>query len=327
MQGQERLSNTGPSANAPQVYAGADVCKDWLDVYFYPIGRTLRLANNPSGLKQLKRELAGFQLVLVVMEATGKYHRLAQRSLHASGFAVAVVNPSRPRFFAGALGFQAKTDRIDARMLALYGEAINPRLTPPCPQNLEDLQELVAARVAAVAERTALGNQLGAARTAFLRAELSRRIKTADTHIKRLEREINRMIAADPVLLRRREIIQSIPGVGPVAAIAMAVGLAEMGSCSNKKIALLAGLAPIADDSGDSSSPRHIKGGRGHVRTAIYMAAVAAAHYNSDFKVLYHRLIAAGKKPKVALTAIMRKLVVLANTLITENRIWTPIRP
>lgn len=327
MQGQERLCHTGPSANAPQVYAGADVCKDWLDVYLHPIGRTLRLANSPSGLRQLKRELAGFQPVLVVMEATGKYHRLAQRSLHDSGFAVAVVNPSRPRFFAGALGFQAKTDKIDARMLALYGEAINPRLTPPCPQNLEDLQELVGARSAAVAERVALGNRLGAARTAFLRVELNRLIKKADTHIERLEKEIERLIAADPVLLRRRGIIQSIPGVGPVAAIAMVTGLAEMGSCSNKKITLLAGLAPIADDSGDSSSPRHIKGGRGQVRIAIYMAAVAAARCNSDFKTLYRRLIAAGKKPKVALTAIMRKLVVLANTLITENRIWIPVRP
>ena len=327
MQGQERLSTTGPSANAAQVYAGVDVCKDWLDIYLHPAGRTLRLANNPSGIKQLKRELAGSRPLLVVMEATGKYHRLAQRSLYASGVGVAVVNPARPRFFAGALGSQAKTDKIDARMLALYGEAINPRVTPPCPQNLEDLQELVAARVAAVAERTALGNRLGAARTAFLRAELSRRIKTADTYIKRLDREIDRLIAADPMLLRRREIIQSIPGVGPVAAIAMAIGLAEMGSCSNKKITLLAGLAPIADDSGDSSSPRHIKGGRGHVRTAIYMAAVAAARCNSDFKTLFHRLTTAGKKPKVALTAIMRKLVALANTLITENRIWTPVRP
>ena len=327
MQGQERPRNTALAPNAPQIYAGIDVCKDWLDVYLHPLGRKSRLPNSPVGLKRLKRQLAGLGPVLVTMEATAKYHRLAQRGLHDSGFAVAVVNPSRTRLFAGARGELAKTDAIDARMLALYGEAIDPRAGAPAPKALEELQELVRARSAAVTRRTALANQLGAATTAFLRVELARHIKLVDSHIERLAAEIDRRVAADPVLAQRRDILLSIPGVGPVAATAMLVGLAEMGLCANKKIALLAGLAPIAKDSGDMSAPRHIEGGRGHVRTAIYMAAVAAARCNGDLRTFYKRLVAAGKKPKVALTAIMRKLVVLANTLITENRKWTPVRP
>lgn len=323
MQGKAKLA-----PNAPQdIHVGIDVCKAWLDIFLHPADVSFRLPNDSAGLKRLKRELAAFRVVRIVMEATAKYHRLAVRSLHDSGFPVAVINPARARHFANALGTIAKTDAIDARVLALFSEAIDPRVTSPCPQVLEHLQEIVGARQSAVADRTALLNQHGAAATAFLRAELKRRIGTLQTHIERLETEIARLIKSDPALLRRTQIIESIPGVGRITAIALVTGLAEMGSCTNKKISLLAGLAPVACDSGDTSGQRHIRGGRGHVRSAIYMAAVTAARCNHDFKIFHDRLIATGKLAKVALTAVMRKLVSLANTLVTENRLWTPIRP
>jgi transposase len=321
MQGQkspERSAQTG-------VYVGIDVCKDALDVFLHPIGQNLRIANTPDGLRALKRRLAPFSVTLVVMEATAKFHRQAHRSLHAAGFAVAVVNPLRARLFAEAAGQLAKTDRIDARMLALMGDALDPRALAPVPEDLEALQELVRARAHAIADQTALSNQRGASQTAFLKAELARRLTALAKHVARLDLEIRRRLDADCALKRRYDILISIPGVGPVAAVALIVGLPELGQCSSKAAALLAGLAPIARESGTKAGERHIAGGRAFVRTSLYMAAVAAARFNPQLCEDYTRLRAAGKSAKLALTAIMRKLVVLANVLITENRAWQPI--
>lgn len=306
------------------VYVGIDVCKAWLDVYLHPIGRQFRVANSREGLKRLKRELADLEVALIVMEATGKYHREAHRSLHASGFVVAVVNPLRSRLFAQATGMLAKTDRLDARILAVLAESLAPKAKPPAPENLEELQELVRARQAAVADVTALTNQQGESKAAILKRELARRIKLTQASIARLEAEIGRSIKGDPALARRYLILLSIKGVGPVAAAALLVGLAELGSCSGKQAALLAGLAPVACDSGEKRGQRQIRGGRGEVRTGIYMAAIAATRSNPDLKAFYRRLRHKGKLFKVAITAVMRKLVVLANTLIREDRLWQP---
>lgn len=311
----------------PPVYVGIDVCKDWLDVHVHPLGRSLRVANSRDGLKRLRRELSNVAVELVVMEATGKYHRQAHRTLHAAGWPVAIVNPLRSRLFAEATGRLAKTDTIDARLLAILGESLAPEAQPPAPEALEELQELVAARQAAAAEATALVNRLGASATAFLKTELRRRIKSLQGHIARLEAEIEGRIAADPRLQRRYAIVRSIPGIGPVAATMLIIGLCELGACSNRAAALLAGLAPIAADSGERRGERHIRGGRAPVQNALYMAAVTASRFNPHLATFYRRLIAAGKKPKVALTAVMRKLVVLANTLLREDRPWQPQPP
>lgn len=323
MQGQkspERSAETG-------VYVGIDVCKAWLDVHLHPLGQSLRVANTPEGLSALRRKLKGLRVELAVLEATAKYHRLAHRTLHAQGFAVAVVNPLRARLFAEATGQLAKTDRIDARSLALMGQTLEPRALAPAPEGLEALQELLGARTAAIAERTALSNQRGASQTAFLKAELGRRLKSVTGSIERLDTEIERRVAVDPGLKRRYDILLTIKGVGPIAALALVIGLPELGTCSGKAASLLAGLAPVAHDSGESAGQRHIRGGRACVRTGLYFAAIAAARYNPSLREDYQRLRAAGKIAKVAITAIMRKLVVLANVLITENREWQPVKP
>ncbi len=314
------------SAETP-VYVGIDVCKDWLDIHLHPIGRALRLANSADGLKSLTRTLRPYPVALVVMEATGKYHRRAHRHLHAAGLRVTVINPLRARLFAEAAGALAKTDAIDARLLAILGEGLAPQVTPPAPEALEALQELVRARAAARAEATALTNRRHASQTSFLRAELARRIKTLGRHVARLEAEIARRIEADPGLARRHAILLSIPGVGPVTAASLLVDLAELGYCSGKAASLLVGLAPIARDSGEKAGERRIRGGRAGPRTALYMAALSAARHDPDLSAFYKRLREAGKKPKVALVAVMRKLVVLANTLIKEDRLWQPKRP
>lgn len=313
--------------NAMPVYAGVDVCKEWLDVYVHPTGQSLRVSNDQVGLKRLKRVLAAVCVARVVMEATGKLHRAAQRSLHAAGLAVAVVNPLRARLFAEAAGMLAKTDAIDARLLAVMGAALEPAETPPPPAALEEVRELVNARTAATAERTALTNRLATVGTPFLRAELRRRRDACQRHVERLDAEIERRILTEPGMARRHAILCSIPGIGPATAAIFIAGMSELGACSAKQAAMLAGVAPLANDSGDKSGRRTIKGGRMPVRNAAYMAALSARRHNPDLATFAKRLQRAGKCAKVILVAVMRKLIVLANTLITQNRLWSPIAP
>ena len=323
MQGKVKIE----ARSASPVYVGIDVCKDHLDIYLHPLGLSDRLANSKDGIRRLKRLLTGHTVVLVVMEATGKHHRLTHRSLSQSGIAVAVVNPLRSRLFAEAIGTRAKTDRVDAKMLAVLGDALGPEAIPPTSEALEALQELVHARNAATAERTALTNRRAASNTAFLKAEINRRLKSLDRHIDRLADEIAKRIASEPGLARRQQILLSMPGVGAGVAANLLVDLAELGSLDRHAAASLAGLAPFADDSGEVTGKRHIKGGRANPRRALYWAALSAARHNPDLRNFYKRLVENGKKPKVALTAVMRKLVVLANTLIKEDRVWTNHAP
>jgi transposase len=315
--------------SATAVYAGIDVSKDWLDVHVHPGGQSWRVANDQVGLRRLRRHLDELELrpERIVLEATGKYHRLAFRTLSAWGYGVVVINPLRARLFADACGVLAKTDRIDARLLAVMGYSLAPQPSAPVPLQLEQLQELVNAHSAAHAEAAALGNRLEQSTIRFLKNELKRRRTSLKGHIKRLEAEIAQLIKGDPGLAARYAILVSIPSIGAITAAALLAGLSELGQCTSKAAALLAGLAPIADDSGRRQGQRHIRGGRMPVRKALYMAALSAARFNPDLKVVYQRLRNAGKPPKVALTAVMRKLVVLANTLLTQNRLWQPNQP
>lgn len=315
-----------PNAITP-VYAGIDVCKEWLDAVVPGCARTLRVANDLCGRRRLGRELAGLGVTRVVMEATGKYHRAVHRSLHAAGFAVAIVDPLRARLFARACGRLAKTDRIDARLLAVMGEALEPAALAPPSETLVALQELVNARSAATAERTALANRRDAAQTSFLRMELGRRLAAVTGHVGRLDAAIERRIRADPELARRYAILISIPGVGPVTAAVLIAGFTELGDCSGKQAAMLAGVAPVACDSGQRIGRRAIRGGRRGVRNAVYMAALSASSHNPGLATFARRLRQAGKPAKVVLVAVMRKLIILANTLISQNRHWSPMAP
>jgi transposase len=306
------------------VYAGIDVCKAWLDVYLHPIGRMMRVANSQEGCKRLALDLAGSPVALIVMEATGKLHRLAHRALSQAGFAVAIVNPYRSRKLADALGQLAKTDAIDARLLAVYGETLKPEATPVPAQILAELQELVLARQAAKASETALKNQHAAAGSPLLKRLLKAQLEVQARLIEALQNAIAALLAKDAGLQRRYELLTSIKGIGPIVAATLVACLSELGVLSGGQIAALAGVAPINCDSGERRGQRRIKGGRAHVRSALYMAAVSAIRCNPDLKGFNARLRAAGKAPKLALTAVMRKLVLLANTLIREDRHWMP---
>jgi transposase len=307
--------------------AGIDVSKNWLDAHVLPAGESLRVANTREGICMLKRWLRRLQVTLIVVEATGKWHRALHRSLHGSGFHVAVIDPFRVRMFAKAHGIIAKTDRLDARVLAMFAAVMDPAGRPPPPRAVEALQELVRGRTSAVTERTSLQNQRAAAQTPFLRRQLDRRIARLSKDIASLEAEIGRRIADDPVLARRRHILLSIPGLGPVNAAMLVACMPELGAATAKQIALLAGLAPIPDESGERQGHRRIQGGRQSIRNSLYLAALAASRCNADLKAFYRRLIDQGKPTKVAVVAVARKLIILANTLIAENRKWQPMRP
>lgn len=307
--------------------AGIDVSKSWLDAHVLPAGASLRVANSQDGIRRLKRWLKQYDVALVVVEATGKWHRTVRRSLHAAGVPVAVVDPFRARMFAKACGILAKTDRIDARVLANFAAVMAPAVRAPAPEIMEELAELVTARASAVEEETALKNQRSAATHAFLKSQLGRRLQRIGRDIAALEQEILRCVKADEGLARRFDILTSITGFGPVVATTLIACLAELGSCSRKEVAMLAGLAPVADESGERQGLRVIWGGRPNVRRVLYLAAVTATRFNPDMRAFFSRLTAAGKPAKLAIVAVARKLVVLANTLISENRKWLPECP
>ena len=320
MQGKDRSEQETKT----QSTVGIDVCKLWLDIHILPSQEAFRVPNTKAGSKEIVRRLGRYHLQLIAIEATGKWHRDLHRNL--VGYPVRVVNPLRARLFAEAMGLLAKTDQLDARMLAVFAASLT-EARPPAPEIIEALKELVQARRSAVEEQTSLTNQFKSAATVFLRRQLNRRLAQIAKHIKALETECLKRINADPGLARRYDILVSIPGFGDVVAMTLLAWLSELGSCNDKQIATLCGLAPWPDDSSDRIGVRHIRGGRQIIRNILYLAAITAKSFNQPMKAFFQRLIANGKAKKQALVAVARKLIVLANTLVRDDRLWQAEAP
>lgn len=318
MQGQETIGET-------TTYVGVDVSQSRLDVDIE--GTPLVVANNAAGIATLIARLRRIGQPHVIVEATGRAHHALWRALDAAGVEVSTVNPARPRDFARSCGRLAKTDRLDAKVLCAFGAALRPALTPWPGDIVMEIRELEAARRTLVADRGRLKVQLRQARTGLIRTQMAERIALADTRIAALEARIDTLIADDPEFARRWRILVSAPGIGPGTARALIAGLDELGRLGPRQIAALAGVAPMNRDSGLLRGRRTIKGGRGSVRAMLYMAALSAIRVNAPLREFHQRLVAKGKPGKLALTAVMRKLVILANTLVRENRLWTPERP
>lgn len=308
-----------------KVVAGIDVSKASLDIC--AAGQTHQFANDGTSWRALDTWLRGLEVSRVVMEATGRHHRRVHQCLHDRGFEVVLVNPLRARRFAEAMGHLAKTDRVDALMLARLGTALGD-LDPVAPQDafLTCLEDLLVSRAAHVDARTMLRQVAGEVDG---EGETVTRATAADLddRIAALDATIEAVIARDPEQVERYRILTSIPGVGPVTAAGLLCWMPELGSLDRRQAAALIGVAPMADDSGQHHGARHIRGGRRRPRDLLFMAATTAARFNADLRIVFERLKAAGKAHKVAIVALMRKLIVLANTLLREQRCWLSEAP
>ncbi len=261
------------------------------------------------------------------VEATGRYHRDLHRSLHASGPAVAVVSPLRARRFAQAAGQIAKTDPLDASLLAWLGQVMCPDATEPLGDEQRQLVDLCRARAKLATDKAAYVNANREYEASEAVAATANMIAQFEQQIARLEDAIRTHIANNPEFARRTRILQSIKGFGEVTAAVLCAEIPELGTVDRRAVAALAGLAPYPDDSGKRTGQRYIKGGRMLPRNTLYMAATSAIRFNPDMKSFYDRLIGKGKAHKVALTAVMRKLVILANVLVRDDRDWSAIAP
>lgn len=306
---------------APAV--GIDISKEWLDVAVYPSGEQWRVSNDEAGWRALRRRLQAIGARAIGIEASGGYEREVIRVLVQAGLPARNVNPWKLRQFAKAAGLLAKNDRLDAQAIARFVDTL------PCHAARHDadlvrLAELVTARRQLLDDRQRCANQMELLRDAALRRMQTRRIRQLDLEVVRLDRRIAETIAAVPALAERAALLCSMLGVGPVLAATLIAFLPELGSLGNRQIGALVGVVPYDFDSGKMRGLRCIWGGRAKLRRVLFMAAQVAAMHNPVLKTFKQRLLAAGKKPKVAIVAVMRKLITTLNAMVRDNAPWQP---
>jgi transposase len=307
------------------VLVGIDVAKAELVVGSRPAAERWTVANDERGVRTLVERLRRDVPALIVLEATGGYELLAVAALVAAGLPVVVVNPRQVRDFARATGQLAKTDRIDADILALFAERVRPEVRALRDDDAQELDALLARRRQLLEMLQAEKNRLG---QVFGRGH-ARVKKSLKTHITYLERELKMadtdlgtMVRQSPAWRERDDLLQSVPGVGPVLSRTLLADLPELGRLSRREIAKLVGVAPLSRDSGTVRGRRFIQGGRASVRAVLYMSALVATKRNAIIAAFYRRLLAAGKPKKLALVACMRKLLTILNTMIRTNQRW-----
>jgi len=298
---------------------GVDISKNRLDAHRLPDGEAARFSNDEAGFEALAAWI-GPSAGCVAHEPTGPYHRRFEQALGEAGLPLAKVNPCRARRFAQAAGESAKTDAADARVLAAMAGALKLRPLPPPCKRQRRLRDLQAARSALVNRGAHLADPL-------LKRQHRAQMNLAARHLDAIDARMRALVAADPALARKAGIIASIPALGERTAAGLLAEMPELGTLSAKAAASLAGLAPAARDSGAFKGRRFIQGGRHAARRLLYMPAVAAMRCNPDMKRTCQALVQRGKPGKVALVAVMRKLLVLANALIQQDRLWTPQHP
>jgi transposase len=306
-----------------EVWIGIDVAKAWLDVVSTTEERVRRFRNDAAGVAALVAPWQAVPPRLVVVEATGGHERLVVAALAGAGTPVAVVNPRQVRDFARASGKRAKTDALDAQMLALYGERMRPDPRPRPDDTTQELASLLARRRQLLEMQTAERNRRPTVAPP-LRPALEEHLEWLREQIAALDRRLEQTVQADPATQTTARLLRSIPGIGPVVATTLVGLLPELGRLDRHQIAALAGVAPLNQDSGRRTGARHIAGGRAPVRTALYMAAVSGITHNPLLKPFYARLLGQGKAKKVALVACMRKLLTIANAVLRDSRPWCP---
>jgi transposase len=305
-------------------FVGIDVSKAYLDVASRPDGQEFRLPNTPEGIATLVQRLEAAPPELVVMEATGGLERAVAVALAEAGLPIRIVEPGRVRHFARSLGQHAKTDTLDARVLAHFAEAVRPEARTLPDEETRRLQALLDRRRQLVEIRVAEQNRLRQGPTVAVRANLEAHITYLESQIEELDAAVSQAIAADATWRLRDEVLRSVPGIGRQTSAMLLGSLPELGTLNGKQAAALAGLAPRARDSGKVKGARTIFGGRAELRRALYMAAVSAMRFNPGLRAFYRRLRSAGKAAKVALIAVARKLLTIANAMIRDMKPWEP---
>jgi transposase len=302
---------------------GIDVSKHHLDWASSQDETVRHLRNDRRSVGQLVRRLAGLAPERIIVESTGGYERLVVDRLAEAGLPVVVVNPYRVRRLGEGLGILAKTDPIDARLLALYGEHVQPMIRPIPQGETRKLADLVARRRQLIAMIVAEKSRLDTA-PRHVRSDVAGVVKHLEGRIARLDRRIDAALVADPERAELFELLQSVPGVGPGVARTLVVDLPELGHLDRREIASLVGVAPFARDSGLKRGQRKVRGGRASVRTALYLAAMSASRFNPVLRELYQRLRKAGKAPKLAFIAVARKMLTMLNAIARERTFWEP---
>lgn len=306
---------------------GVDISKAHLDVHRLPDGISRQFSNNPRGFCAMIEWIGKLHIERIVYEATGVYHRHFEDALAKAELPLAKVNPLQARRFAQACGTRAKTDKVDAAMLAHMGTALQVGICAIPSKTQRDLKELQIARQALIKDRTAAKNRSKSLCVPLLKKQNDQRLRQINHNLEVIETAMASLINKDQKMVRTFEILCSIPGIAKITAVTVLVEMPELGTLQSKAVASLAGLAPFSRESGTWKGKSFIGGGRKFLREALYMPAIVAMTFNPQMKEMYQRLKNAGKPSKVALTAIMRKLIILANTLVKQNRKWCQNTP
>jgi transposase len=301
---------------------GIDVSKAHLDVAFDPNGPVSRFTNDPDGHTALVGQLQAAAVQRVVLEATGGYERPVVAALLAAKLPVVVVNPKQARDFAKAIGQRAKTDAIDARVLARFAANLKPDIRPLPDEKALVFQDILARYRQLIAMRTAESNRLKQTFSPTVQASIEAVLHVIDQQLKTLDDDLDRRIQDSPAWQEKSDRLQAVPGIGGQTARSLIAHLPELGQCSRQQIAALVGVAPIHRDSGAMRGRRAIAGGRASVRAVLYMATLVATRCNPKIRAYYQHLVASGKKKKVALIAAMRKLLVILNAMNRDQKQW-----
>jgi transposase len=309
-------------------FIGIDVCKQQLEVAAHESDYQFRCPNRASAFGELIAELIALRPALIVLEATGGLEIPVASSLHAAGLPVVVINPRQVRDFAKALGQLAKTDRLDARVLAHFAAAIKPPLRPLKTKEQQELDALAGRRGQLVEILADEKNRRASAASDTVRDQIKEHIDWLEEGIAELDKQIKVLLQTSPRWQVKDQILQSVPGIGPVASFSMIADLPELGTLNRQQISKLVGVAPLNRDSGQQRGARHIYGGRAQLRRVLYMAALTATRHNAVLKEFYQRLRANHKPFKVAITACMRKLLAIINVMVRDSTYWkTKVEP
>jgi len=306
-------------------FVGIDVSKAKLDVCYLPEGRQFVVPNTRAGWEDLVERLSQVGSVgCLVVEATGGLEMPVCAELALHEIPVSIVNPRQARDFAKATGRLAKTDAIDSRVLAHFAQAIRPKATVLPDEQAQELAALMARRRQLIGMLTAEQNRLGSERVPSVQKRLNRHISWLERELGRDDKALETFIKASPLWKAKEDLLRGVPGVGPVLARTLIADLPQIGSLNRKEVAALVGVAPLNSDSGAWRGQRHTWGGRGRVRTALYMGALVATRYNPIIRAFYQGLLARGKPKKVALVACMRKLLTILNAMVKAETEWQP---